>query len=215
MSEAGRAWLSRERHARAARAAPDDPAAVSGYRAQHMSLSRREVRLAGEAAQVAVNDSESPLGWLSRRKGRDGRALIDAAQFLAGERLRAEFTRAQMTPRMTSNWAAPTASGRAGAGRGIDVSEAIVAARQNVRQALTAVGPELSGLLVDVCCFLHGLEDVERARGWPPRSAKVVLQLALDRLARHYGLSEAASGKSRVPVRAWLAADATFTSELG
>jgi hypothetical protein len=86
----------------------------------------------------------------------------------------------------------------------------MVAARQCVRRALDAVGPEFSGLLVDVCCFLKRLEDVERERAWPPRSAKIVLQLALDRLARHYGFNAQLRGPSHAAIRAWVASDADF-----
>jgi Domain of unknown function (DUF6456) len=79
-----------------------------------------------------------------------------------------------------------------------------------LRHALDQVGPEFTGLLMDVCCFLKGLEDVERERGWPRSSAKVVLQLGLDRLARHYGYGGEARGAARAEVRTWLAEDARF-----
>jgi hypothetical protein len=184
--------------------------AVGAFRAQHLDLSVHRVATETGVAQVVVNDSESPLAWLARRKGRDGRAMIEPAQFLAGERLRADFTRAHLTPRVTSSWSGIGRT-RGVNGGGGDMTEVVIAARQRVRLALDACGPEFAGLLLDVCCFLRGLEDVERGRGWPARSAKVVLQLALDRLARHYGLRPEAHGRGRADIRTWLADDAAFT----
>jgi len=179
-------------------------AAVDPLRAQHLALVRRDIETANGRAAVTVDDGESPLSWLARRKGRDGAALIDAVQFAAGERLRADFTRAQMMPRTTSNWSAAVASGRRSAGGGAAaMTDMVVAARRRVRHALAAVGPEFAGLLVDVCCFLKRLEDVERERRWPARSAKVVLQLGLDSLARHYGYRAEIRGPARQAIRTW------------
>lgn len=143
-------------------------------------------------AASAVNPAESPLAWLARR------SHVDAIQLAAGERLRADFTRAQLTPRVTSRW-----SEIAGSGSPEAFSDMVLSAKLRVSRAVTAVGPELSGVLLDVCCFLKGLELVEREHRWPARTAKVVLGLALDRLATHYGLARTAHGRDRAPVRAW------------
>lgn len=70
-------------------------------------------------------------------------------------------------------------------------------------RALMAVGPELAGVLVDICCELKGLEDAEKANGWPQRAGKVVLQIALTRLARHYGLAGEAERSRKGGVRHW------------
>jgi hypothetical protein len=180
-----------------------DGHAVDPFRAQHMQLAQGSVETPGGRSAVLFDEAESPLIWLARRKGRDGAPLIAPHQLLAGERLRADFTRAGMTPRTTSNWQAPIARERRSGHSGLHLTDAIIAARQNVGRALDSVGPEFSGLLLDVCCFLKGLEDVERERAWPARSAKVVLQLALDRLARHYGYAAEARGRAHAPMRVW------------
>ena len=187
---------------------------IDAFRAQHLTLSQRQIVTEFGRAHVIVDDGESPLAWLARRRGRNGRALIEAHQLQAGERLRTDFTCASLMPRTTSNWASSVDTDRHSGGKGAAVAtDAMIAARQRVHHALDAVGPEFSGLLLDVCCFLKGLEDIERERGWPSRSAKVVLQLALERLARHYGYAGETRGRARAPVRTWLADDVEFKVE--
>jgi hypothetical protein len=186
----------------------DNPEALD-RRAQHLRLGTARVSTEDGIAEVLIDEAESPLAWLARRRGRDGSAFVEPHQLLAGERLRFDFTRAQMMPRTTSNWESPVSSGHQGGGQAF--GEAAVAARQRLNAALEAVGPEFSGLLLDICCFLKRLEDVERERMWPARSAKVVLKLALERLARHYGLSGEACGKASAASRSWLAPDAELS----
>lgn len=202
ITAAGRARVLRQ-------AATDDP-----FRVQHLGLARRLVATPEGCAEVAVDDAESPLAWLARRKGRDGQPLIEAVQLQAGERLRADFTRAQMAPRVTANWDLSAVRGRRDGQAGeTEFSEAAVAARERLRRALDAVGPEFAGLLLDVCCFLKGLEDIERERRWPQRSAKIIAQLGLDRLARHYGLAAEARGRNHLPIRTWSDPDGALGGE--
>jgi len=201
--------------ARKATSRAGEPSApgVDRFRSQHLEVAERQIATEGGRASVTIDEAESPLAWLARRRGRSGRALIEPHQLQAGERLRADFTRAQMMPRTTSNWASPIASGRRGAGseRAATFTDTTIAARQRVRQALDAAGPEFGGLLLDVCCFLKGLEDIERERAWPSRSAKIVLQLALDRLARHYGYAAQVRGPAHAAIRTWLAEGESFS----
>lgn len=136
---------------------------------------------------AAMNIQESPLFKLARRKDRNGRPFLEAALFRAGERLRSDYSRGLLMPRLGVNWDSLGGGGSGGpGGSALELTDAALAARARVDRAIEAVGPELAGLLVDVCCFLKGLETVEAERGWPVRSAKVVLRTALSALARHY-----------------------------
>ena len=157
-----------------------------------------ELRVVGAGRARLVDAAESPLAWLARRRGKAGEAFLDAAALEAGERLRRDFEMAQMLPKVTQSWSSPSGGGRPG-----EASDTSVAASQRARRALSAVGGELSGLLMDVCGFLKGLETVEAERGWPKRSGKLVLRIALERLAAHYGLSAQAQGRAHAPSQVW------------
>jgi hypothetical protein len=195
-SEAAAAWLKR----RASDALP--------FRMQHGAV--EQSRLAdGSAAEVLVDIAESPIGVLARST-RGGAPWLQPHAVGAAERLRRDFEIGRLQPRITANWSASVATRRrSGDAAGLGhLTEMAVAARRRFDRAMLAVGPERSGVLVDVCCFLKGLEIVERERQWPARSAKLVLRLALDSLARHYGYSPAATGvRGSAATRHWGAED--------
>lgn len=149
------------------------------------------------SSPVRVNLAESPLSRLNQRRDAKGKAFLAENEFSAGERFRAEFERAGLQPRISANWEAPVASSGRG-GSAAEISDFAIDARRRLGRAIDALGPELSGVALDVCCFLKGLEQVERERRWPPRSAKLMLKTALSLLARHYGLSGMAEGSARV-----------------
>jgi hypothetical protein len=87
------------------------------------------------------------------------------------------------------------------------LSDGAIAARQRLHTALEAVGPELSGLLLQVCCLISGLEEAERRLDLPRRSARAILLLALTRLARHYGLKPRLRHSGPQRIGHWAAAD--------
>lgn len=142
---------------------------------------------------------EGPLDWLYNRTNAEGEPLILPYQFEAGDRLRSDFERGQMVSSITMNWSSvQTGRIRGGNNKGsIPLGDSALSARNRVRQALIATGPDFADLLLDVCCRLKGISDVEKERKWPPRSAKLVLKLALNSLARHYGLMTDGSDHGR------------------
>ncbi|MDP8251432.1 DUF6456 domain-containing protein [Pseudochrobactrum saccharolyticum] len=156
----------------------------------------------------AVNNAESPLTLLYRKNKQTGRRFLSDDEFHAGERLRADFTRGNMMPRISANWDASVA-GRIRGERGgaAELSDYALDCRDRVNKALIAVGPELSGILLDICCFLKGLELVERERSWPARSAKMMLKTALSILHRHYNAGRMPEGITSPAAYHWGAPD--------
>jgi hypothetical protein len=179
---AGKVSLSSTGVAYMNRAIAGDP-----FQDQHRDLDEIHIEMPGGAEIMMANFAESPLAQLARRKGKEGRPFLNEQEWRAGERLRSDYTRGHLMPRMGANWVASVASGRRDGGNSVaDLTDAALASRQRVNKAIEAVGPELAGVLIDVCCFLKGLEQVETERSWPVRSAKIVLKTALGVLHRHY-----------------------------
>ncbi|KQW32280.1 hypothetical protein ASE36_02670 [Rhizobium sp. Root274] len=154
---------------------------------QHRTL-EPQVLVTPEGRQPARrNLAESPLFPLLRLKEKDGRPFLNQEAMAAGERLAADFDHGNLQPRITASWQPRLSTKVKGAApAGPDLADSRIAARNRVNRAIEAMGPELSGVALDICCFGKGLELVERERQWPARSAKLMLRTALLALARHY-----------------------------
>ena len=132
---------------------------------------------------VTINLSESPLSWLHAR------GHLNERQLLAGEKLREDYEAASMGAQVTMKWDAATLGRqKRGSHEPLAQSERVIMAKQRFDGALIALGKDLSDIAWRVICDGEALSGAERVLGWPQRSGKLVLKIALDRLAAHYRL---------------------------
>lgn len=132
---------------------------------------------------VTVNLSESPLLWLHAH------GHLSDRQLLAGEKLRGDYEAACLGPRTTMVWdSSPVSRGKRGAPSPVTPTERAINAKQRFDGAIATLGRDLSDIAWRVICAGEGVPVAEKAMGWPLRSGKLVLRIALDRLGDYYRL---------------------------
>ncbi len=132
----------------------------------------------GKRRSVTINIGESPIAWLHAR------GHLDSRLFDAGEALRADYERAQLSPNITMRW--DVVRVRSTGDKGLSPTEKQIAAKARFHAALAQAGKGLEDILWRVVCAGEGLPEAEKSLGWPARSGKLVLRLALDRVADYY-----------------------------
>ena len=138
-------------------------------------------RARGKRRTVTMNAAESPLSWLHAR------GHIDDRLFDAGERLRMDYERAQLGANVTMRWEPVRVKSTGDVG--LSASERQIAAKERFHAALDQAGKGLKDVLWRVVCACESLPDAEKSLGWPTRSGKLVLRLALDRVADFYRIA--------------------------
>ena len=137
------------------------------------------------ARTVTINLAESPLSWLHAR------GHLTDRQLLAGEKLRADYETAALGPNVTMQWEdIPLSRQKRGAPSGLNRTERMISAKRRFDCALSALGPDLSDIAWRVICAGETMPAAEREMAWPVRSGKLVLRIALERLAGFYRLSD-------------------------
>ena len=136
----------------------------------------------GKRRTVTVNVGESPIAWLHSR------GHLSERLFLAGDALRGDYERAQLSANITMRWdPVRVKTGRgAGADQCLSPIEKQIAAKGRFDGAIGAAGKGLDDILWRVVCAGEGLPEAEKSLGWPARSGKLVLKIALERVADFY-----------------------------
>ncbi|MEM0936108.1 MAG: DUF6456 domain-containing protein [Pseudomonadota bacterium] len=160
----------------------------AAFGAQHRSWGERSIQEDGEDGprRVRYNMAESPITLLARRRDKEGKPFLSPELVSAAERFREDFELAQMGPKVAQNWERFLTGGARGSMSASDALRGPEGARTRVAAALRDLGPGLGDTALRVCCYLEGLEATEKRMGWSARSGKIVLRIALQRLARHY-----------------------------
>lgn len=169
---------------------------ADAFAAQH-----REVAPGPEG--VTLNLAESPLARLASASGGEP-AFLSRHQVEAGERVRRLVERARLNPRLTMSYSAAHTAGRGGPGHAGDLTDMAADARKAVAAIHHALPRDCAEVVLDVCGLEKGLQQVETERGWPRRSAKLVLRIGLDRLAEVWGIDAVAVGRESGRQRAWM-----------
>jgi hypothetical protein len=174
-------------------------------RAGSDSLPQESTDGARPVTAASLGLAESPLARLAAANGAEP-PFLAPHQVEAGERVRRLVERARLTARVTMSYdPARTPGSRGAAG---DISDMAADARRRLASLMRALPRDCADVVLDVCGLEKGLQAIEAERGWPRRSAKLVLRIGLDQLARHFGLDAEASGRERGPLRGWMEADA-------
>lgn len=167
----------------------------NAFAAQHQQIT--------QVGERRINLAESPLARLASPSGGEP-AFLDRHHLEAGERVSRLVERAQLKPRLTMAYtSARTAGGRQQLVG--DISDFAADARKALAELHRQLPADCAGVVLDVCGMFKGLQEVERDRGWPRRSAKLVLRIGLEQIAQHWGIGPFAVGRdSRRPSR-WMA----------
>lgn len=137
-------------------------------------------------------NSNSPLDMLSRRRGKDGKPFISMRQHKAGQMLYIDFREACLpkgTP-ATLDWDS--------IGMRVDKSQSNTipyawfsnGTANTFEKVMRHLGEGLADVALHAICYERGLEDVEKALDWSARSGKIVLRIALERVAEFYESNE-------------------------
>ncbi|WP_160297786.1 DUF6456 domain-containing protein [Devosia chinhatensis] len=136
--------------------------------------------------------------------GKSEETFLRAHHLEASRRLTLLFGKAALAQRVTMSYDPARVGGRRSPTQQADLADSAAHARRLLAELARRMPRDCWDLLTDICAFDKGLQQVEQERGWPRRSAKLVLRIGLEQFAGIMGLREVAEGRPTTPSRTWL-----------
>ena len=177
----GGGWVARRGEAAGPAPAAGRPGVIEGV--------RTIMEADGEASTRRANLAQTPVAWLARRVGPDGRPWLESVEVAAAVRLALEAETALRGPSVTMRRDALPRTGAGGGSRlGCEPGERALTAAAAVEAALSACGPA-RGMVEQICVRATALQAAEQALGLRRRTGKTLLRQGLQALARHYRMT--------------------------
>ncbi|MCF4097913.1 DUF6456 domain-containing protein [Maritalea mediterranea] len=152
----------------------------------------------GSPTYKSTKNLDLPLvgnGQLNRLCDRKsvGGGRLTPDHILVANRLEHLIERAMLTPQITRNYEQLSLSLGQSRGYGsADISDMAADARKQLAQLYQLLPTDCMNVLVDICGFAKGLQEIEASRNWPRRSAKLVVKIGLDQLGAIWGIGDLA-----------------------
>lgn len=137
------------------------------------------------------------------RLSRGADPFLERHHLAAALRLEQLVQRACLSPRLTMSYDPSSVTGRGGGNIAAEISDTAASARGRINALAGALPRDCWDVVFDVCGLGLGLQDIEARRQWPRRSAKLVLRIGLDQLAREFGLAPHVAGAQGSRIDGW------------
>ncbi len=159
-----------------------------GALGQHQNCQEQDIYIPeGVIRKANVNTRANALERLARKKDRQGRLVLNAAEVEAGRRLAKDYALAGLRHVSTQNYMSAGADGGDRHGQQEDKILRSLTARTRLKAANSAMGEGLDKAVMAVCCHDESLESIERSERWVKSSGLTILKLGLSRLVKLYG----------------------------
>lgn len=171
------------------------PEARSWLKRQHLRLLQEDNHLPQPTGPVVgANDT---IARLSRANKGEAEAFLLPHHVLVANRVSILIERSRLRPNITQNLSVlrqPKGTTPAGIA---DLSDMSLDCRKKLTELISHLPKDCAAVVVDICGFDKGLQQIEFERQWPRRSAKLVLRMGLDHAAEFWNINAYAKGGQR------------------